>query len=37
MAGLFLVRASEPARADAALAAARAQFARSGFAGLAEL
>ena len=37
MAGLFLVRASEPASADLALAAARAQFARSGFHGLSDL
>lgn len=37
MAGLFLVRASEPASADLALAAARAQFARSGFYGLSDL
>lgn len=36
MAALFLVRTSEPDAAGAAMAAARAQFERHGFAGLAE-
>ena len=36
MAGLFLVQAGDPAFADAALAAARAQYARHGFAGCTE-
>ena len=37
MAGLFLVRASDRGRADAALDAARAQFGLSGFSSLSEL
>ena len=36
MAGLFLVSARDPEFADGAIAAARGQFARHGFAGLAE-
>src|SRR5687768_2342369 len=36
MAGLYLVRARDPLFADAAMAAARAQFGRHGFAGCSE-
>jgi asparagine synthase (glutamine-hydrolysing) len=36
MAGLFLVRTADPARAEAAMAGARAQFARHGFSGCVE-